>query len=189
MKNLIFIFLFLAFILNAGSQTFVFTESYRTFKGGDQSDTQTNVVWGQTGLAKRIGLFGWGQIGTNYKQTYGGAYVQPFSWLQVGAGGGVEEGAPRLGSFLYANRPGQYVFAIYENGGSGPWYLVLTDVTISQKWSVGTHSQSFIGHGARAEYRLKRIGQWTPSIRPAVTWNEKGVPSAILGLRFTYFKE
>lgn len=188
MKNLIFAIFFLVFTLGASAQTFVFTESYRTFKGGDRSDTQTNVVWGQKRLNNRIGLFGWGQIGTKYKQTYGGAYLQPFSWLQVGAGGGVEEGA-RLGSFLYANRPGKYIFAIYEDGGSGPWYLVLTDVAVSQNWSLGTHSQSFIGHGLRAEYRLKRVGSWIPSIRPAITWNEKGVPSAILGIRFTYFKE
>jgi len=188
MKNLIFVFLFLIVILATSAQTFVFTESYRTFKGGDQSDTQTNVVWGQKSIGNRIGLFGWGQIGATYKQTYGGAYVQPFSWLQVGAGGGAEEGA-RLGSFAFASRPGQYIFAIYEDGGSGPWYLVLTDIAVSRKWSLGTHSQSFIGHGARAEYRLKRIGSWTPSIRPAITWNEKGVPSLILGLRFTYFKE
>lgn len=105
MKHLIFVFLFLVFILEAGTQTFVFTESYRTFKGGDQSDTQTNVVWGQKNLNNRIGLFGWGQVGTKYKQAYGGAYLQPFSWLQVGAGGGAEEGA-RLGSFLFASRPG-----------------------------------------------------------------------------------
>lgn len=185
---LLFVFLFV-FYPNANAETLVLLESYRTFKSAD-GDSQTNTVWAQQSLTKRTGLFGWGQVGKNYRQAYGGGYVKPTSWLQVGVGGGAEQATnrARLGSFLYASKNRYSTFIIYENGGSGYWYLAFTDVRLTNNWSVGTHSQAFIGHGVRAEYRLKPIGKWTPSIRPTVTWDGKGHTSALLGLRFTYFK-
>lgn len=186
---LLFVFLFV-FCQKTNAETFIFSESYRTFKSAS-TDSQANTVWAQQSLSKHTGLFGWGQVGMNYRQTYVGGYVKPTNWLQVGVGGGVEQttSKARIGSFLYANKGRCYVFAIYEDkGATGYWYLTLTDVKISKRWSVGTHSQAFLGHGVRTEYRLNPIGRWTPSIRPTITWDEKGHTNAMLGLRFTYFK-
>ena len=188
MKNM-FAFLFLlVFCSKIEAETFVFSETYRTFK--KNSTYQTSVVWAQQSLAKKVGLFGWGQVGTTYRQTYGGVYVKPANWLQVGIGGGAEQATnkTRMGSFLYASKKRYSTFAIYENGGSGYWYLTITDISFSKNWSIGTHSQAYIGHGVRAEYRFKPIGKWTPSIRPAMMWDKKGQTSVILGLRMTYFK-
>lgn len=187
MKALIALFFI---ILPMSAETFVFAESYRTIRK-DRS-FQTNVVWGQQDLGKKVGLFGWGQYGKSYRQAYGGLYIRPTNWLQVGAGSGAEqaEKKARFGSFLYANKSRFYTFAIYENGGSGYWYLVLTDVKVTKELSIGNHSQSFFGHGVRAEYRLKPVGRWTPSIRPAIAWKtgNGAKPNFIVGLRFTYFK-
>ena len=188
---LLLLLLLFVFVSDLSAETFVFAESYRTFKKDEPY--QTNVVWAQKGFGKRFGAFGWGQYGKTYQQTYGGLYVKPTSWLQVGAGAGQEQWSktPRLGSFAYAAKGKYYTFAIYENfGTTGYWYLVLTDRSISKSWSVGTQSQAFLGHGVRAEYRLKPVFGWAPSIRPAVLWDPKTGPrpNVILGLRLTYFK-
>ncbi len=187
----LFVFL-LVFVGKTSAETFVFGESYRTIKS--KKSFQTNVLWAQQSLGKRLGVFGWGQVGKTYQQTYGGLYVKPVSWFQVGAATGQEERSktPRLGSFVFANKSKYFLFGIYENfGATGYWYLVFTDYSVSKRWSVGSHSQAFVGHGARAELRLGKIGPIVPSIRPAILWSrESGArPNVILGLRFTYFKE
>lgn len=190
MRTLLLLFVFLfVFCEKTNAETFVFSETYRTFRSAG-TDSQTNTVWAQQSLTKNTGLFGWGQIGMKYRQAYVGGYAKPTSWLQVGVGGGAEQATSkaRLGSFLYASKSRYSTFMIYENGGSGYWYLAFTDVRLTNNWSVGTHSQAFLGHGVRAEYRLKPIGKWTPSIRPTITWDGKGHTNALLGLRFTYFK-
>lgn len=177
-----------AFISGLSAETFVFAESYRTFKRSESF--QTNVIWAQKSLAKSVGMFGWGQYGKTYQQTYAGMYLKPTSWLQVGAATGQEQWSrtPRLGSFAYASKSKYYVFAIYENfGATGYWYLILTDAAVKKNWSVGTHSQSFLGHGPRVEYRFRPIGKWIPSIRPAVLWDKRTRPNFIIGLRFSYF--
>lgn len=173
----------------ANAETFVFMESYRTFK---KTAYQTNVVWGQQSFGNRLGTFGWAQYGKTYTQGYGGLYVKPVSWLQLGAGGGAEqaENKKRLGTFAYAAKSKYSAFAVYENGGSGYWYLLVTDVAVSKRFSVGSHSQAFIGHGPRAEIKIGKVGKWAYSLRPAATWDrESGKrPNFILGLRFSYFK-
>lgn len=179
------------------AETFVFTENYRTVKKDEAF--QTTVLWAQQSakkklLGKEVGGFGWAQYNTTYRQVYGGGYIKPLNWLQVGVGGGVEQAKSkaRFGTFVYAAKSRYSAFAIYENGGSGYWYLVITsyDFPQTKKWNIGTHSQAFVGHGIRTEAKLGSIGSWTASIRPAFLWNgETGFrPNIIVGLRFTYFK-
>jgi len=138
-------------------------------------------------------VFGWGQYGKSYQQTYGGLYLKPVSWLQIGAATGQEQWSrtPRLGTFAYTAKGKYSAFAIYENfGATGYWYLAVTDATLWKRVSIGTHSQAFIGHGVRADIKLGKIGNWVPSIRPATTWDKaSGIrPNILVGLRFTYFK-
>lgn len=173
----------------ATGETFIFSETYRTFKEG--SSFQTNTVWAQQDFGRRLGGFAWGQVGRTYQQTYGGFFVRPTSWLQAGIATGQEQLAGnRLGSFAFANKGRYHVFAIYEDfAKTGYWYYLQTDARINKKWSVGSHHQAFMGHGPRVERRLKSFGGWTPSIRLATVWNSARVrPNVYLGLRFSYFK-
>jgi hypothetical protein len=179
----------LAVTLPSVAETFVFGESYRTFK---KDAFQNEVIWAQQSLGKSAGLFAWGQTSTSYHLAYGGVYVKPASWLQVGGAVGAENVGTRerLAAFAYAAKAKYSAFAVYENGGSGYWYLATTDVAIWKRVSIGSHSQAFVGHGPRVEIKLGTIGKWMTSVRPAVTWDrESGVrPNVIVGLRFTYFK-
>ena len=172
-------------------ETFIFADSYRTVK--KSSAFQTQDVWAQQDLNKSVGAFGWAQYGKAYRQAYGGLYVRPTKWLQVGAAGGVEQTRKdaRLGTFASASRGKFFAIAIYENfGATGYWYLTLTDVAVWKRVSVGTHSQAFVGHGPRTDIKLGKIGKWTPSFRLATTWDKQSGtrPNVIVGLRFTYFK-
>lgn len=190
MKKLIFVII-LATPMAAETFTFVFGESYRTIKSG--SAFQTNVLWAQTSLSNRAGLFGWAQYSTTYQQAYGGVYVKPLGWLQVGAATGQEQFSrtPRLGTFGFASNAKANVFGVYENfGATGYWYLVQTDLAVSKRVSIGTLSQAFIGHGPRVEIKLGTIDKWTVSLRPAATWDrQSGLrPNILIGLRLTYFK-
>lgn len=188
---MIFALLFVLFLSSCqlGAETFVFSESYRTFKSSDTYHTTT--VWGQTDFNKRVGGFVWGQVGKTYQQTYGGFFVRATSWLQAGIATGQEQGrGKRLGSFGFATKGRYHVFAIYEDfGKTGYWYYTQTDIRVSKKWSVGTHHQAFLGHGPRVEYRLPPIARWIPSVRFATVWDGKrSAPNIYIGLRFTYFK-
>jgi hypothetical protein len=173
------------------AETLVFGESYRTIK--KDSAYQTDDVLVQKGVHRYLGLFAWGQYATGYQQTYGGFYLKPTSWLQVGTALGEEmlHSRPRLGTFLYAEKWRINTFCVYENlGATGYWYMAHSDFRLNERWGVGTHSQSFFGHGPRVEFRLKTVRGWTPSIRTALGWERvTGIrPNTIIGLRFTYFK-
>lgn len=185
MKALIALFFI---ILPMSAETFVFAESYRTIR--KDKSFQTNVVWGQQDLNNKIGLFGWGQYGKPYRQAYGGLYIRPTSWLQVGAGSGVEQATSkaRIAGFYFTSKGRFSSYGVYENGGSGYWYLAISTIAINKYLNFGSHSQAFIGHGVRTEVKLPSIGRWTPSIRPAFTWNKSGRPNVIIGLRMTYFR-
>lgn len=197
MKSLFVVIAFAASSAYA-QETFVFSESYRTVKNSGSRDEQTNVVWaqrdfGKESLSKRFGAFGWAQYSRSYRQTYGGLYAKPLPWLSVGIGGGVEQAKSkaRLGSFAYAARGGYSAFAIYENGGSDYWYLLLTDKAVGKRFALGTHHQAYVGHGPRFELKLGQIANMAVSIRPAVLWKDTrgwSPDNAIIGLRFTYFK-
>lgn len=180
--------LFFVMIFSASAETFVFGESYRTIK--KDSAHQTQVLWGQQDLSKKVGIFGWAQYGKSYRQAYGGLSVRPTSWLQVGAGTGVEQATSkaRIAGFYFTSKGRFSSYGVYENGGSGYWYLAISTIAINKYLNFGSHSQAFIGHGVRTEVKLPSIGRWTPSIRPAFTWNKSGRPNVIIGLRMTYFK-
>ena len=184
------LFMLFAIVTELCAETFVFADSYRTLK--KSTAFQTQDVWAQQDLTKSVGAFGWAQYSTTYRQIYGGLYVRPTKWLQVGVASGVEQAKSkaRLGTFTSVSKGKYFALAIYENGGSGYWYLALTDVAAWKRVSIGSHSQTFVGHGPRADVKLGKIGNWVPSIRPGVTWErESGIrPNVLVGLRFTYFK-
>src|SRR3989344_6862022 len=107
-------------------ETFIFADSYRTVK--KSSAFQTQDVWAQQDLNKSVGAFGWAQYGKAYRQAYGGLYVRPTKWLQVGAAGGVEQTRKdaRLRTFPSASRGKVFSISIYENfGATGYWYIAL----------------------------------------------------------------
>jgi hypothetical protein len=167
------------------SQTYLFVEQYATTEKTDNRRTlPTTDMWFQRGLVGKVGVFSWAQTGPIYRQVYVGGSYQFTTWLQAGVGGGVEEAnsKARLGSFAYLSKGKNSVFAIYENGGSGPWYFTLYNRKVG-RYGLGVHTQSYVGTGPRAEVNFGRIKFWTSAL-----W-EKGGHNFMYGLRYTYSNE
>lgn len=58
--------------------------------------------WIQGNFNKEFGYFGWALVSKDWSEIYPGIFWQPTSWLQIGAGLGIEQGQskPRFGAFL-----------------------------------------------------------------------------------------
>ena len=106
--------------------------------------------------------------------------------MQAGVGGGIEQAdsMARLGSFLYAAKGRNSLFAIYENGGSGRWHQAVFNHQIGKsRYGLGVHNQAFVGTGPRAEVNLGPVKFWV-----AALW-EKGGRNFMYGVRYVYAKD
>lgn len=179
--------IFAIFLSGCFGQTLVMVEQYATIeRSGKHKTTPMSDVWFQQNLFGKVGMFTWGQISPTYRQTYTGASYQFTSWLQAGVGGGIEraDSIARLGSFLYVAKRKDSLFAIYENGGSGRWHLVVTNHQIGKsQFGIGLHNQEFVGTGPRAEVNFGPLKFWA-----APLW-EKGGRNLMYGVKYTYFGE
>lgn len=101
----------------------------------------------------KFGYFGWALVSKNWSEIYPGFYWQPFSWLQIGAGLGIEQGQskPRFGAFLWAGKDKIYFTAFLEEWGSGLWWRALAMYRLNQIAQIGLMSQHKLGIGPKME--------------------------------------
>lgn len=181
-----------------GEQTYFFTETYATATGdaaGKVALQPTMDAWWQENLSGRVGTFMWAQIVPQegkYRQIYGGPSYQVADWLQVGVGGGVEraENKGRLGSFAYLTPiKNNSVFMIYEDGGSGPWWLLLHTYRFGlfKQYGIGVMSQAYLGTGPRVEYNWGKLGRW--KAWSSLHFQRNARPGFQIGIRWVYAAE
>lgn len=97
-----------------------------------------------------------------YRSTYAGPTWKPISWFRVGAGVGAEQ-APeekirsiRGAMFFEIDREKFNVFAIFENGGTGPWHKVTATYKPNEKFGIGGMKETDLGVGPRIEYNIRK---------------------------------
>ena len=109
--------------------------------------------WVQGNFTKSFGYFGWAVVSKNWSEIYPGVSWQPASWLQLGAGFGIEHGQskPRFGSFLWAGNGNAYFLGFLEAWGSGLWYRAMAMYRLNQALQVGLMSEHKLGIGPKVE--------------------------------------
>jgi len=206
MKNLLKSVATLFFFLPelAYPQTYFFAENYNAVERSEEGGTTVTPVldlwsqWqfkGEEDESSRLGTFLWMQFipqNDGYRQFYVGPSYHVTSWLQVGVGGGVERtdgNMGRFGSFAYLSKDRHSVFSIYENGGSGPWWLVLHSTRFGPKsrYELGVVNQAYIGTGPRFAVNLGQKQRW--KLWSSAHFEQWGVPNFQFGIRWVYADE
>lgn len=159
-----------------------------------QTNFARDTSWQTQGLFlqnfnDKFGAFSFFQVfGEGGGQIYSGPTYSPTSWLQIGVGLGVEDLAPddqelRFGSFAYLSHDQYSLLAVYEDLGSGPFYLIQANDQINEHWGVGVMAQDGAGIGPRVLYNLKK--DWMIWGAPLYDWQTEEW-SFLLGLRYSF---
>lgn len=109
-------------------------------------------------LGEKLGTYVFFQVGEGWAQAYMGPTYSPKSWLQVGAGVGLEQAdnPVRLGSFVWMGRGRYSLLAIYEDGGGGHWYKSEFNIKATGWLGAGAIVQHNLGVGPRVELNIPR---------------------------------
>jgi hypothetical protein len=134
-------------------------------------------------LTKRVGLFGYGQLGKGYSEAYGGLTYSLKPGVQVAGGAGAESSRNfRLGGYVSIKHK-QYSNQFFAEGlGSGWWYKDTAHIEVSKNTKVGLRIQRFKGIGPDAQYGIPGtpLKVWT-----AVMFGDHK-PVAQFGLRWSF---
>ena len=161
---------------------------------GQTKTSKTDTTWQSQGLllqpiGEKIGAFTFFQVfGGGGGQIYGGPTYSPTSWLQIGVGLGMEDVGPddqnlRFGSFVYLSQDQYSLLGVYEDLGSGPFYLAQFNNKINERWGVGAMFQDGSGVGPRFQYNLKRdLMIWGA---PLYEWQTEDW-NLLIGLRYSF---
>ncbi len=154
MKNAVLTLALFLVPVMASAQTWVEIRTY-TAEG---ATTPRLDAWLSGSIADKLGSFGWLQADQTYAEAYAGLTFSPKNWLQFGAGAGIEQ-APRparFGSFLWAGNQRQSGLAIFEQGGSGPWWKAEYNYQLYAQLGVGLITERFKGSGIRLQVSLPK---------------------------------
>lgn len=107
---------------------------------------------------KELGTFLFLLVSKKWAQAYIGPTYSPSSWLQVGAGLGLEQAdnPTRFGGFVYMSRGCYSLLAIYEDGGGGHWYKSELNIKATGWLGAGAIVQHMLGVGPRIELSIPR---------------------------------
>ena len=120
--------------------------------------------WLQGNITDKIGFFGWALEAKAWSEIYAGPSWKPASWLQVGAGAGVEHSTQkaRFAQFVWMGDGPFYLFALAEEGGGyGFWYRAFAMYVVNKRLQLGMMSQHKLGIGPKIEVALfKPFSVW-----------------------------
>lgn len=108
--------------------------------------------------------------------------------MQIGVGLGLEDIGPddqslRFGSFAYLSHGPYSLLSVYEDWGSGPFYLAQFNNQISERWGLGAMVQDSNGVGPRFQYNLKKyLMVWGA---PLYDWQTEDW-NLLIGLRYSF---
>jgi hypothetical protein len=150
-------------------------------------DGQIEKTWPTSVEGGSLGLFTWflsndiGHRDSRWSEIYLGPAWYPRKWLEIVVGAGVETDLHpwRIGGEVIA--AGQHGFMIFawEQGGSGPWYLLKYLHPVAGKFSAGVFSRRFAGTGPLLSVKLNgRYSIWATA-GPDL---ENGRVKTVLGL-------
>ncbi|MFH1178367.1 MAG: hypothetical protein V1711_01405 [bacterium] len=129
---------------------------------GNTRPSKTDA-WYESPVKGSLGLFGSaGRWLDGYQFVCGGPTWKPISWLKVGLGFGAEQAALGEGRNIFFRGAGFLevsvgkfnAFALFEQGGTGPWHKATVDYQIIDKISLGVMSETNVGIGPRIGYNL-----------------------------------
>lgn len=182
MKSIIALFVFASAVFG---QATGYIESYHGFNGGVYAPAVN--VWLQGPIRGKVGYFVWSLNSKGYAEAYPGLNYKLTSWMEVGAGVGIEtdKSPTRLGLYTFIAKGRFTSFAGYENGGSGYWDRVTTNYTLFKtdnfNFGVGGMHQAYKGYGPRVQIGLgKRVTVWSSVLA------EKGKPTTMLALQWNF---
>lgn len=144
--------------------------------------TPTGVISITRSESRELGWFGCASIGPNYAEGYAGPTVTPRSWMQVGAGAGLEQGsrAVRLGAFAWIGAKGADLLFIAEDGGNSGRYLKLdASYRVMGVTSFGWYHDYFLGGGPS-------IKLTKPLALPVIIWGAALDHASIVAIRYLY---
>lgn len=108
-----------------------------------------------------VGLFSWILGSKNWAEFHSGLTYQPFPWLQLGLGLGLEqaENPFRVGSFFWLGGDWWWIQTDIETGGSGLWYQSI-GVFVKKNHDIefGYFARSGEGIGPYLSHGLSRFG-------------------------------
>lgn len=139
--------------------------------------------WIQGQFNKQFGYFGWALVSKNWAEIYPGVSWQPFSWLQMGVGVGIEsdQSKARFGEFLWIGKGKFYFLGFTEHEGSGFWYRAMAMYRMNKSLQVGLMSQHKLGIGPKVEVAIfKPFALW------AATLFWQGKTTIFGGLKFNF---
>jgi len=121
------------------------------------------IGWYEPPIKGQFGFFMLAEYESDgYRSTYIGPTWKPFSWFRVGAGLGAEQSpedklkSVRGALFFEIDRKKFNIFAMFENGGTGPWHKVTATYKATEKIGFGGMSETELGIGPRIEYKLRK---------------------------------
>ncbi|MBI2064184.1 MAG: hypothetical protein HYT66_00515 [Candidatus Yanofskybacteria bacterium] len=140
----------------AQSSTSLWVEGQIISSDGEISPWTNSLV--SRKFDEKLGMFVLSQNGERWAQAYVGPTYSPSSWLQVGAGLGIEQAdnPVRLGSFVWMGRGRYSLLSIYEDGGSGHWYKSELNIKAAGWLGAGAIVQHMLGVGPRVELNIPR---------------------------------
>lgn len=141
--------------------------------------------WIQGNFNKSFGYFGWALVSKNWSEIYPGISWQPTSWLQLGAGLGIEQNQskPRFGAFVWAGKDKVYFLGFLEDWGSGFWYRAMAMYRLNQVLQVGLMSQHKLGIGPKVEVEFyKPFSLWVALL----TMGQNPRTTAFAGLKLNF---
>jgi len=143
-------------ILPFSSQAGFFFESRNTIVDGEV--TPLLNFYNTHDINKKVQVFAYCMIGKTYCEGYSGLAYSPRSWLQIGAGGGMEtaDSPWRIATFLWAGKGPVSAIAYYEYGGSGYWWLGKATYTINKTVTAGILGNRFTGVGPLVEISIPK---------------------------------
>jgi hypothetical protein len=152
MKNLFLILIVVLVPSAVSAQSWV---EQRTDVVADHSTPRLDG-WVSGKIANSVGTFAWFQVDKNYAEAYIGPSFAPKTWLQFGAGAGVEQTTLpfRLGSFAWVGNKKASLLFIGEGLGSGWWYKSEFNWNVSKNLGAGLMTERFKGTGPRIQYSV-----------------------------------
>jgi len=141
--------------------------------------------WIQGNFNKSFGYFGWALVSKGWSEIYPGIFWQPTSWLQLGAGLGIEQNQskPRFGAFLWAGEGKVYFLGFLEAWGSGLWYRAMAMYRLNQALQVGLMSQYNLGIGPKVEVAFyKPFSLWLA----VLTMGQNPRTTAFAGIKLNF---
>lgn len=145
-------------LLNGQHYSHIEYENLKTFNSSKWFAPQITIYGSSLKEGKRFGTYFFSLLNPNWGQAYGGVLYRPAEWITLNAGIGLEtDSMPcrvNLGAFMAVDRFS--LLQIYEYGGSGFWYNVILNYSISDTFKTGIIFKRFYGLGLNMEYAIPK---------------------------------